>query len=130
MKKDWAGLEKYRVRGGSLPSSTGDDFGQFIIAIDRVVTLCVIASSGMPEEGFIWEHVSVHARTNAGKPNEKMRTPTWDEMCYVKRIFWEPEEVVMQIHPAESEYVNDHPNVLHLWRPVGMPIPTPPTICV
>lgn len=59
-------------------------------------------------DGSGWDHVSVSLAT---------RTPTWEEMCWVKRLWFLPEEVVMQLHPAESEYVNYHPFCLHLWRP-------------
>jgi len=68
-----------------------------------------------------WEHVSVHAYRG-----RQTRTPTWKEMCYVKRLFWDAEDVVMQLHPRESAYVNCHPHVLHLWRPISAEIPTPP----
>lgn len=64
-----------------------------------------------------WEHVSVSL---------ERRVPLWEEMCFVKRAFWGPEDAVMQIHPAESRYVNCHPFCLHLWRPVGAEIPLPP----
>jgi hypothetical protein len=86
-------------------------------------------------DGGGWEHVSVHAyrqrkvevvsllRQDRVPP---MRTPTWKEMAYVKRLCWDGEDVVMQLHPRESEYVNCHPHVLHLWRPVVAVIPTPP----
>jgi hypothetical protein len=130
MKKDWSHLENFRVRSGDMSTSTGDTHGQFVVGVDKVVTLCIIASSGMPEEGMMWEHVSVHARTNIGKPNVKMRTPTWDEMCLAKRLFWEDDEAAMQLHPVKSDYVNTHPHVLHLWKPIGTPIPTPPKIFV
>jgi hypothetical protein len=80
--------------------------------------LALIASDG---EG--WEHVSVHAYRNQGSP---MRTPTWKEMNYVKDLCWDGEDVVMQLHPRKSEYVNCHPHVLHLWRPTAATIPTPP----
>ena len=73
-----------------------------------------------------WEHVSAHAYNRSGK----MRTPSWDEMCYVKRLCWDAEDVVMQLHPRESEYVNNHPHVLHLWRPLHAAIPEPPSIFV
>ena len=79
--------------------------------------LCIIASDQLG-----WEHVSVHA----AKPG-KMRTPTWKEMCYIKERFWSDEDVVMQLHPRKSQYVNNHPCTLHLWRPVSQEIPTPPT---
>jgi hypothetical protein len=51
-------------------------------------------------------------------------------MNYVKRICWDGEDVVMQLHPRESEYVNCHPHVLHLWRHRTREIPTPPSILV
>jgi hypothetical protein len=38
--------------------------------------------------------------------------------------------VVVQYHPAKSEYVNNMPNCLHLWRPVNEAMPTPPSIMV
>lgn len=65
-----------------------------------------------------WEHVSVSLAD---------RTPTWSEMCRIKAMFWDAEDVVVQYHPAESDYVNFHPHCLHLWRPVGIEFPVPPS---
>lgn len=64
--------------------------------------------------------------------NKKRRgCPTWDEMCAIKELFFEPEEVVVQYHPAESQHVNIHPFCLHLWRPNdGTDLPVPPMIYV
>jgi hypothetical protein len=76
--------------------------------------------------GEAWEHVSVRA----GRARAKSRIPTWREMCAVKALCWDDEDVVMQLHPKRSEYINMHPHVLHLWRPVGREIPTPPSILV
>jgi hypothetical protein len=67
-------------------------------------SICV----GRNEAG--WEHVSIDLY--------KHRLPTWEEMCYVKNIFWDEEEEVVQIHPRKSEYVN-MAEALHLWRPVN-----------
>jgi hypothetical protein len=65
-----------------------------------------------------WEHVSVSL------PN---RTPNWREMCFIKDVFWDEKDVVIQYHPKKTEYVNRHENCLHLWRPVlDDRIPTPP----
>ena len=64
-----------------------------------------------------WDHVSV------SWPN---RCPTWDEMCRVKKLFFNPEEYCVEFHPAESQYVNYHPYCLHIWRPRWTDIPTPP----
>lgn len=68
--------------------------------------------------GGDWDHVSV---------SFPGRCPTWNEMCRVKQLFFRPGEIVVEYHPAESEYVNFHPFCLHLWRPQVDEIPTPPT---
>lgn len=62
---------------------------------------------GADEDGL--EHVSV-------SPYDQSITPTWDDMCRIKDIFWDEEELVVQVHPPKSEYVNIMPNCLHLWR--------------
>ena len=72
----------------------------------------VIASAG---DG--WEHVSVSLRA---------RCPTWDELEYVKRLFFRPDEVAMQLHLPPSEHTSAHPFCLHLWRPTDRDIPRPP----
>lgn len=86
-----------------------------------------LCSDGDGTTGARWEHVSVHAYRYQGA---QTRTPTWGEMCYVKRLCWDDDDVVMQLHPRKSEYVNNHPNVLHLWRPLEAKIPEPPSIYV
>ena len=70
--------------------------------------LSVIASVDF-EEGMecALEHVSVSAQN---------KTPTWEEMCFIKRQFWDDEDEVYQIHPKQSEYVNISKHCLHLWR--------------
>lgn len=63
-----------------------------------------------------WDHVSVSFSN---------RCPTWEEMCEVKKMFFLPEETAWEYHPMESEYVNNHPYCLHIWRYQrgGMPLP-------
>jgi hypothetical protein len=63
-----------------------------------------------------WEHVTVHVDGD--------RTPTWEEMCFAKDLFWKPEEACVQYHPPASEYVNAR-ECLHLWRPIHATIPAP-----
>ena len=70
-----------------------------------------------------WEHVSV-------APYKRSHTPTWDEMCRLKDMFFHDDEVVVQFHPAKNDYVNNVPNCLHLWRPLNEVMPTPPSIMV
>jgi hypothetical protein len=69
-------------------------------------------------DGEGWEHVSV---------STPGRVPNWDEMTFVKHLFWSPEDCVIQFHPPASRYVNVHPHCLHLWRPQGQVLPMPPT---
>ena len=108
---------KYRLRGGPLGSTDviGNN-GAFIVRLRQGQTAYVIAGVGHG-----WEHVSVSRRD---------RCPTWDEMCQIKAMFWDEDDCVIQYHPPRSEYVNNHPNCLHLWRPIGVSLPIPPSIMV
>lgn len=109
-------LEQSRVKKGALASTKECGFnGMFYIKCRRYI-LTVMASDQMG-----WDHVSVSL------PN---RTPTWAEMCFVKDLFFDDEETVIQFHPPKSEYVNFHPYVLHLWRPHDTKIQLPPSIMV
>lgn len=114
-------VERWRVRVGLFASGTGDDFGAFIIPGPRGRNLCVIASSGDEAAGADWEHVSVSLPS---------RLPNWPEMCFIKCLFWDPEDVVMQLHLAQSKWINNHPYCLHMWRPLKEIIPLPPAATV
>lgn len=89
--------------------------GFFIVPRNGQVLRCMVS------DGEGWEHVSVSLRH---------RCPDWDEMCYVKSLFWDAEETVMQLHPPQSEWVNNHSYCLHLWKPTTSAIPRPPQILV
>lgn len=60
------------------------------------------------DECGAWQHVSVSLSN---------RCPNWDEMCFIKELFWDEEEECIQVHPKKSEYVNLMKNCLHLWKP-------------
>ena len=51
-------------------------------------------------------------------------------MCAVKDAFWDKDECCIQYHPAEKDYVNNHPYCLHIWKPINQEIPMPPSIMV
>lgn len=114
-------LERWRFRSGPLASDPGNDFGAFFIPGPCGRNLQVIASSGDKESGVHWEHVSVSAKKN---------TPAWKEMDFIKRLFWDDEETVMQLHVPRSRWINNHETCLHLWRPTDQTIPLPPDITV
>lgn len=111
-------VEPFRIDG-----PPGTNSGAFVIRYQSA-RLRVVASDGMG-----WDHVSVSLAT---------RCPTWQEMCRIKGLFFKDEEVVMQIHPAKSDYINVHEYTLHLWRPQSKaegeqmpnPIPLPPKVMV
>ena len=103
---------KFRIRAGLLGSDDSHkNCGAF--AIRDGLKLYAIAST---DDG--WEHVSVSSPTGA--------TPTWDEMCKIKAMFWDDEDCVVQYHPPRSRYVNVHSGCLHLWRPIDGEFPMPP----
>jgi len=119
--------EQYRIKDGDYGSdeSYGNN-GAFRVPVpDEPDDVFMIIAS----DGEQWEHVSVHVveRIRIGlKITFKTETPLWSEMCYIKSLFWDSDDVVMQLHPAEKDYVNIHEDVLHLWRPVKEIIPLPP----
>ncbi len=117
--------EKYRVEFGPLGSDkTYGNNGCFTFQKQGVnMKYFVIASDGLG-----WEHVSVHLYADSNA--RRVYTPNWNDMCKVKDLFWDDEDVVMQLHPAKSQYVNNHPNTLHLWRPINSVILVPPSILV
>jgi hypothetical protein len=116
--------EKYRDQDDPNLSTTARDGNNGLFYLDSPRPgwkLAVIASDG---EG--WEHISLQAFRYKGiGALIQSRTPQWDEMCYAKDQFWDAEDLCIQVHPRHSEYVNCHPNVLHIWRPIGIEIPTP-----
>ena len=90
--------EKFRTDG---PPQT--NYGFFVIPQQGGPDLrCQVA------QGIGWDHVSVSTR---------LRTPTWEEMCRVKDLFFRDDEVAVQYHPAKADYVNIHPHCLQLFRP-------------
>jgi len=81
--------------------------------------LRVLASSGKDDAdpAWRWDHVSVSLSN---------RCPSWDEMDYIKRLFFHPEEVCFQLHVSSAEHISNHDYCLHIWRPVEQQIPLPP----
>ena len=122
--------ERYRITVGAMASDPGINAGAFVIdSCENGWALYLIADDGLaPGDSSRWEHVSVRATTR--RPPERSRIPTWREMAHVKDLCWDADDVVIQIHPARRYYVNVHPHVLHLWRPLDVAVPVPPTILV
>ncbi len=109
--------EECRMKHGPLASddSAGNN-GAFALRLFGIkgqpIAVCIASDGGG------WDHVSVQVSTGG--------TPSWEIMSLIKDVFWSKDDCVVQFHPPEAEYVNIHPDVLHLWRPQGYAIQTPP----
>ena len=126
-------IAKYRDHAADKHFGTADNEralgGAFLVPVSTVrggvrvrSNMRILASSGKDQEpGMRWDHVSV---------SHSDRCPTWEEMDFVKRLFFLPDEVCFQLHVAESENISNHPYCLHIWRPLEASIPLPPAIMV
>lgn len=121
---DWKFLETCRVTKPThgimsqyITDASWGFCGMFRIPMGTDMIRCIAS------DGRGWKHVSVSIERD-------LRPPRWNVMCRVKDLFWEPEDWVVQFHPAHSEYVNMHPGCLHLWQPTNVTFPTPPSIFV
>lgn len=108
-------LDKWRHCPRGWESPAGVNYGAFRVRVGAV-TLSVLSSGSDSVTG--WEHVSVSL---------PLRTPTWEEMSQVKRLFWGDNECVLQFHVPKSRHVNFHFYCLHLWKPLRQEIELPPT---
>jgi hypothetical protein len=106
-------LSEHRINKYRLQEAGGDhEGGAFEVPSPYGIgKLRVIASTGVG-----WDHVSV-SKSNS--------TPTWNEMDFIKRLFFKDGETAMQLHVPPKKHINHHPHCLHLWRPTDQEIPTP-----
>jgi hypothetical protein len=60
-------------------------YGEFIVQGPCDEKLCIVVSGADGDNTMAarWKHVSVSTRR---------RVPNWQEMCFVRDLFWEPEE--------------------------------------
>jgi len=106
-------VEAFRDRTGLYRSEPGYKNGFFQIPF-RSSTLRVLVYAGASDG---WEHVSISL---------KNRNPNWEEMCFIKDLFWDEEECVLQLHVPKSQWINNHPYCLHLWRNKNATFELPP----
>lgn len=117
-------IEKYRnvafereVWGASTPEMRELGGVFFVPTKGSRRGLKVIVSTGKAPGSQGWDHVSVSL------PN---RCPDWGEMCMIKDLFFHPDEVCFQLHPAKSDNVSNHNYCLHIWRNINQDPPLPP----
>jgi hypothetical protein len=76
--------------------------------------LFVVASAAIMQDGKEWLHVSF---------SRKSKMPTYADLQLVKREFIGKDKKAIMVFPEEENYVNIHPNCLHLWYSSENPIP-------
>lgn len=103
MRKD-SRINKFRVTDGFMRSdnSMGNNGLFRYIKGGNIYRILVSDGNG-------WDHVSIVI-------DNISRCPTWDEMCMIKDLCFDDDEVVVQIHPKKRDMVNNHQYCLHLWR--------------
>ena len=75
--------------------------------------LSVIASVG-EFDGREWLHVSF---------SRKRKMPTYADLLLVKSEFVGIDKKAIMVFPEQENYVNIHPNCLHLWYSAENPLP-------
>lgn len=102
-------LDEYRVKHPYWPQT--DTSGVFKVMVKQRAFVILASVDNIGEDG-VWEHISV-------TPKNQKRCPTWDEMCAIKNMFFDPEEECVEFHPKASTYVNSNEYCLHIWRPAN-----------
>lgn len=109
-------VQKYRQPDPNTGIVYSQDIDGFYVIRRGAVVLRVIASDGLG-----WDHVSVSLAH---------RCPTWEEMEFVRGLFFRDDETVMQLSVPATDHISLHPNCLHWWRPQTETIPRPPNALV
>jgi hypothetical protein len=112
-------LEKFRLKSGPFMSPAGANYGAFFIRLTPTSQPLKVICSPLGQGD--WDHVS------ASLPD---RCPSWEQMCKIRSLFFGDQRCVVQYHPPEEDYVNNHPFCLHLWAFNKGEIPRPPSILV
>lgn len=112
MKQQNKEIDKYRIKNGGAGNN-----GAYLVPIYETGAVVVVISS----DGMGWDHVSVSL---------KNRCPKWEEMAYIKDLFFDADETVVQFHPKKEKYVNNHSYCLHLWKKQGADFELPESIMV
>lgn len=82
----------------------GADGVRYVNPKQRLSLIWSVAQEG---DGKWWQHISVA---------HPARLPTWDELVTIKEWLIGRDVDAYQVIPKRSNYVNIHPNCLHLFR--------------
>lgn len=113
--RDKAGEARVRALAGGEHEEYPQDLGGVFLVPSPVDGAKLRVHAGVGEG---WDHLSI---------SRPLRPPSWTEMEFVKRLFFKPDEVAFQLHVAPADHISVHANCLHIWRPLDVPIPMPPS---
>jgi hypothetical protein len=118
--------EEFRFFKKNHPLSTtklAGNNGTFVIPHYRIPGYTMIVQATDVND---WEHIYVQVVGRRHK-NKATRYPTYEEMKWIKELFWGKDDLVLQYFAKDWDYTNASidPYVLHLWRPKTLPIPKP-----
>ena len=118
MKHSNQAIEKYRAVyiEHSIYGCRGEG-NNGVFEVPKNEAPCGRALSIIASDGGGWDHVSVSGPSY---------TPNWQEMAFVKALFFTDDECVIQYHPPKKDHINYHQHCLHLWRPQKANMPMPP----
>jgi hypothetical protein len=109
---------RWRIRTGPMGSNDASGWnGAFLVPVNGEIYQVILS------DGMGWRHLSV---VNA----QKKKLPDWTTMCRFKDLFFPDDSWVCEFHPANDDYVNEHPFCLHLWESIDEPMPHPPVVFV
>jgi len=122
MKQNNKDIEPFRViRGAFATNKAHGNNGHFFIPYNSKYLLCIVS------DGAGWEHVSFRI---VNKKNTRSWIGDYRAMKFVKEMFWEDTECVVQYFPPKKDHINMHDNVLHLWKPTDQELPMPKKVMV
>lgn len=73
-----------------------------------------------------WDHIAIHVRAWDKARKSLARAPSPSETAWLKDLFFEPQEPVLQFHLARNHPLHAQAFVVHLWRPTIGEITLPP----
>lgn len=120
IERAWEQLAE-RVADTPGVTSRGEFAGGLAYRVRRLgmAALTVIIEPEI-HDGELWLHLSV---STAG------RVPSWDEMRWCRDVFIGDRKAI-SVLPVSAEYVNIHPNCLHLFAPLERdPLPDFRRVC-
>ena len=117
--RNMEGLLKYAINKENYDIKRHGEFEIPITDNKHAFVICSKNSMG-------WDHVSLHITEASGEPIK--RTPSNEDMQFIRNLLFLEDEIVTEFHPAKKDYINNHPYVLHMWHSTNDCIEIPTSV--